>query len=156
MKFCSNCERDLLDTMFSKHSGNEDGLSSFCKSCGGTTYTPVVYTPTYCTSLTTNKEKVYARSLLTHNQETLLYALNPYKDRRITYKDAAFNLGITEAGVAGAMMRLKKDNPYVYYRFKEITKRINIGERNMKNAKPTDPKDLELYEKYSIVKEIFT
>lgn len=79
-----------------------------------------------------------------------LKALNPYVGK-ITYKDAASQLGVTEDAIKERMKRLKQRCPEIYQRFINLKKSMNEGQRAVNKASIIDPgtfKSLEIERKW--------
>ena len=92
----------------------------------------------------------------TKRQLKVLNALNPFRvDINRTYAAAAEELNITERAVRERMAGLKARCPDIYYRFTDLRKRLNKGERGMRNPTLLSADVIEQFERSGMIKEIF-
>jgi hypothetical protein len=88
---------------------------------------------------------------VTPKQMGLLNTLNPFLDHQVTYKEAALVLGVSETAIKRMMMRIKKNAPTVYLRFKQLRKKMNAGQRAIEKAARVEPRVLERLGKHSFI-----
>ena len=87
----------------------------------------------------------------TRKQLELLRVLNPFKNKKIFYREAAKIMGLSLQTVKDRMSRLKKNSPEVYWKFKQLSKDMNAGQRALGRTRIVDPNDF----KYFDIKERF-
>jgi len=80
----------------------------------------------------------------TKKQLELLLILNPYIEK-ISYKDAAVVLGVSESAVKKRLKILKSRCPDVYGSFMSVRRKLNNGQTRVDNAVIIDPKHLKYF-----------
>ena len=87
----------------------------------------------------------------TRKQLELLRVLNPFRGKKIFYREAAKIMGLSVRAVEDRMSNLKKNSPEVYWKFKQLRKDMNAGQRALGRIRAVDPNDF----KYFDIKERF-
>ena len=78
----------------------------------------------------------------TKKQLEVLKTLNPFIGN-ITYEQAAKELGISRDAVEKRMRNLKKRCPEIYWKFRELRKKINEGQQAVSSAHKIDPDNFD-------------
>ncbi len=91
----------------------------------------------------------------TKKQLDLLQVLNPFKGSYVTYEEAAKILGFSVRAIESRVSKLKKNSPEVYWKFKQLRKDMNAGQRAVNYPVVMDPVEIDILHGYGRIREVF-